>query len=179
MMARHIALLRGINVGGHTVKMQELRRLFESLGFSDIETVIASGNVVFKAAERRARKLEQAIERHLAQELGYEVATFLRTIPELTKVTAQKHFDLAKEAPGAVVYVIFLRSGPAATVEQALRALDTDNDEARVGKREVYWLRRARGKDSEVFGAKLGKLLGAETTARNMNTVQRIVEKYR
>jgi uncharacterized protein (DUF1697 family) len=177
-MTRRIALLRGINVGGHIVKMQELRRLFESLGFSDVETVIASGNVVFEASEGGARELEQSIERHLAQALGYKVATFLRTIPELTEVAAQKHFDLAKEPPGAVVYVIFLRDRPAA-VEQALRALDTDNDESRVGKREVYWLRRARGKSSEVFGGKIGKLLGVETTVRNMNTVQRIVEKYR
>jgi uncharacterized protein (DUF1697 family) len=178
-MARHVALLRGINVGGHTVKMQELRRLFESLGFSGVETVIASGNVVFEASGGRARKLEQAIEGHLAQALGYKVATFLRTIPELAEVAAQKHFDLAQEAPDAVVYAIFLRDRPEAATEQALRALGTDNDEARVGKREVYWLRRARSKDSEVFGVKIGKLLGSETTVRNMNTVQRIVEKYR
>jgi hypothetical protein len=86
---------------------------------------------------------------------------------------------LAKEAPDAVVYAISLRNRPAATFEQALRALDTDNDEARVGKREVYWLRRARSKASEVFGIKIGNLLVAEATVRNMNTVQRIVEKYR
>ena len=178
-MTRRIALLRGINVGGHTVKMQELRRLFESLGFRNVETVIASGNVVFEALEGSARKLEQSIEQHLAQALGYKVATFLRTIPELAEVASQKHFDLAKEAPGAVVYTVFLRERPAASVEQALHALNTDNDESRVGKREVYWLRRARSKDSEVFGVKIGKLLGVETTVRNMNTVQRIVEKYR
>jgi uncharacterized protein (DUF1697 family) len=177
-MARHIAFLRGINVGGRRVKMPELRRLFESLGFTDVETVIASGNVVFESPEGRARDLGRAIERHLAQALGYEVATFLRTIPELAEVAAQKHFDLSKETPDAVLYVIFLRDRPAETVEQALRALDTDNDETRVAGREVYWLRRARGKDSEVFGVRIGRLLGAETTVRNMNTVERIVEKY-
>ena len=178
-MARHVALLRGINVGGHTVKMQELRRLFESLGLSNVESVIASGNLVIESAKRGSREPEQAIERHLAQALGYEVATFLRTVPELAEVAAQKHFDLAKEPAGAVLYVIFLRGRPAAAVERSLRALDTDNDEARVGKREVYWLRRAAGKDSEVFGARMGRLLTGEATARNMNTVRRIVEKYR
>lgn len=178
-MARHVALLRGINVGGHTVKMQELRRLFESLGLSNVESVIASGNLVFESTERGTRKLEQAIERHLARALGYEVATFLRSVPELAEIAAQRHFDLAREPDGAVLYVIFLRSRPTAAVEQALRALDTDNDEAKVGKQEVYWLRRAMGKDSEVFGAKLGRLLTGEATARNMNTVQRIVQKYR
>ncbi len=159
--------------------MPELRRVFESLGFSNVETVIASGNVVFEASQGSVRKLEQAIERHLAQSLGYEVVTFLRTIPELAEVAAQEQFDLSKEAADAVVYVIFLRNRPTEMVEQAFRALDTDNDETRVGKREVYWLRRARSKDSEAFGVKIGRLLGVETTVRNMNTVQRIVEKYR
>ena len=178
-MARHVALLRGINVGGHTVKMRELRRLFESLGFSNVESVIASGNLVFESAERGTRKLEQAIERHLARALGYEVATFLRSVPELAEVAAQKHFDLAQEPAGAVLYVIFLRSRPTVAVEQELRALDTDNDEARVGKREVYWLRRTSGKDSEMFGVKMERLLTGEATTRNMNTVRRVVEKYR
>jgi uncharacterized protein (DUF1697 family) len=178
-MARHIALLRGINVGGHRVKMQELRRLFEALGFANVETVIASGNVVFESPGGGARELERAIEGHLLQALGYGVSTFLRTVPELAEVAAQKHFDLSKEAADAVVYVIFLREAPSEAAVRALRALDTANDETRVGSREVYWLRRVRGKESEVFGVKMGKLLGAETTARNINTVRSIVEKYR
>lgn len=177
-MARYVALLGGINVGGHRVSMQELRRHFESLGFSNVESVIASGNLVFETTARATRKLEQAIEQHLAQALGYEVATFLRSVPELAEVAAQKHFDLTKEPADAVLYVIFLRSRPEAAVEQSLRALGTGNDEARVGKQEVYWLRRARGKDSEIFGARMGKLLTGKATARNMNTVRRIVDKY-
>lgn len=178
-MARHVAFLRGINVGGHTVKMQELRRLFESLGLSNVESVIASGNLVFESAGRGTRGLEQTIERHLAQALGYEVATFLRSVPELAEVAVQEHFELAREPVGATLYVTFLRGRPTAEVEQGLLDLGTGNDEVRVGKREVYWLRRARGKESEVFGVRLGKLLTDEVTVRNMNTVRRIVEKYR
>ena len=178
-MTRYIALLRGINVGGHRVKMDELRRLFEELGLSRVETVIASGNVVFETAETDARRLEHDIERHLARALGYEAPTFLRTVPELAGVAAQKHFDLSREPEGSVVYVLFLRDRPGAGVVKALRELDTANDEARAGKREVYWLRRGRVKDSDVFGAKLGALLGTEVTSRNLNTVQRIVEKYK
>jgi len=177
-MQRHIAFLRGINVGGHTVKMQDLRRLFASLGFSSVETVIASGNIVFESAEDRSRTLEQKIERLLAEALGYQVATFLRTAPELAAVARQQPFELAEMGSGAVVYAIFLREKPKPAVQQALTALNTDNDEVRIGKREVYWLRRAPGKDSDVFGTLLGKALGTETTSRNMNTVRRIVEKF-
>lgn len=177
-MQRHIAFLRGINVGGHTVKMQDLRRLFESLGFSSVETVIASGNVVFESAESAGRPLEQKIERLLLEVLGYNVATFLRTAPELAAVTRQQPFELVELRPGAVLYVNFLREKPNPAMQQALKAINTGNDEVRAGKRELYWLRRAPGKESDVFGTLLGKLLGTETTSRNMNTVRRIVEKY-
>jgi uncharacterized protein (DUF1697 family) len=177
-MPRHIAFLRAINVGGHVVKMQLLRELFESLGFSNVETVIASGNVVFESSGGVGRILEQEIEIILEEALGYQVATFLRTAPELATVVRQQPFDLTKLDPEAAVYVIFLRNKPTVTVSQALRALNTDNDRARVGKREVYWLRRERSRDSEVFGVRLGKVLGAETTMRNMKTVRKIVEKY-
>jgi uncharacterized protein (DUF1697 family) len=178
-MSRHIALLRGINVGGHTVKMQRLRELFESLGFSDVETVIASGNVAFESPEKSGPGLEKKIEQCLEEALGYQVATFLRTIPELAAVAQQQPFSLNEPGPETAVYAIFLRNKPAPQVVQALEALKTGNDEARAGKREVYWLRRERGKDSEVFGARLGKILGTETTSRNMKTVIRLVEKYR
>ena len=177
-MPRHIAFLRGINVGGHLVKMQALRKLFESLGFQNVETVIASGNVVFDVAEGRCSGLEQKIERVLEEAFSYKAATFLRTPSELAAVLKQQPFDLAKGGPEAVVYVVFLRNKPTAAVQKTLSTLNTDNDEVRIGKRELYWLRRARGKESEVYTAKLGKVLGSEMTVRNMNTVRRIVEKY-
>jgi uncharacterized protein (DUF1697 family) len=177
-MPRHIAFLRGINVGGHTVKMPELRRLFESLGFGSVETVIASGNVVFESPQRGGRKLEAAIERVLADGLGFAAATFLRTPSELAAVVRDQPFDLAAEGPEAVVYVHFLREAPSPSVRSALAALATENDEARVGAREVYWRRRARCKEAEVFGVRLGRAIGPENTSRNMTTVRKIADRY-
>ncbi len=78
-MTRTIAFLRAINVGGHTVKMDVLRRHFELLGYTDVETFIASGNVIFTAPSHNAQMLEMTIENKLREALGYEVATFLRT----------------------------------------------------------------------------------------------------
>src|ERR1700742_487088 len=98
-MPRHVALLRGINVGGHTVKMQLLRERFESLGFSNVETVIASGNVVFESPEKSGPSLEKKIERCLEEALGYQVATFLRTVPELSAVVQEQPFNLAEAVP--------------------------------------------------------------------------------
>ena len=64
-MTRYVAFLRAINVGGRRVKMHHLRELFESLGFSNVETFIASGNVIFDSPAEDTRKLEQRIEDHL------------------------------------------------------------------------------------------------------------------
>ena len=95
-MPRLIAFLRAINVGGHTVKMDYLRQLFESMGFTGIETFIASGNVIFtsQAADNPAN-LERAIESGLRLALGYEVATFIRTEAELAAIAAYSPFEPA------------------------------------------------------------------------------------
>jgi uncharacterized protein (DUF1697 family) len=178
-MSRHIAFLRGINVGGsRLVKMQALRKVFASIGFSSVETVIASGNVVFDSSESGGHPLEQKIERALRDELGFEVATFLRTVPELTAVVEKQPFQLGDVESDALVFVGFLRTKPTTTVSKALTALNTDNDQVKVRNREVYWLRRERRKDSQLFAVRLAKVLGSETTMRNMTTVKRIVEKY-
>jgi len=179
-MTRHIAFLRGINVGGgHVVKMAVLRKLFASLGFSNVETIIASGNVVFDSAEGGGKALERKIEKVLKDGLGFEVATFLRTVPQLAAVVEKQPFNLPEVESDAAVSVVFLRTKPAGSVIKALSALNTDNDEVRVEHREVYWLRRERSKDSQAFAVRLAKLLGSEATMRNMNTVNRILAKYR
>src|SRR4030095_12804333 len=82
-MPRYVAFLRAINVGGHIVKMDQLRKLFTQLGFTDVETFIASGNVLFTSPSKSGAALEAKIEKHLKAALGYEVATFVRTATEV------------------------------------------------------------------------------------------------
>ena len=76
-MPKFIAFLRAINVGNHTVTMDQLRRLFEELGFTNVETFIASGNVIFDAKAKTVSSLEAKIEKHLEKVLGYEVSTMV------------------------------------------------------------------------------------------------------
>lgn len=85
-MDRYVALLGGINVGGHRVKMSDLRSLFETMGFDGVETFIASGNVIFGSAVRDTDALERQIEHHLHDALGYKVPTFIRSWEELNAV---------------------------------------------------------------------------------------------
>lgn len=178
-MTRYVALLRAINVGGRTVTMERLRSLFESLGLGRVESFIASGNVIFETRARDAAVLERRIERHLAESLGFEVATFLRSPGELADVVAYEPFASSRPAePGHTLWVGFLRAAPSEEGRQKLLACRTDTDEFHSHGREAYWLRRTRLSDSTVTGARLEKALGMPTTWRNITTVRKLALKY-
>ena len=176
-MARYIAFLRAINVGGHVVKMDKLRGLFEDLGFSQVETFIQSGNVIFDSPARKGSALESKIEQHLQQALGYEVITFVRTVPELIVVAQLDPFKGADSDPEATLYAAFLKQAPGQEAQRKLLSLKTEYDDFYVYQREAYWLRRQR--EGSVFsGAFLEKALSAPATMRNLTTVRKIVAKY-
>lgn len=103
----YIALLRGINVGGHTVKMDALRKLFVELGLTNVRTYIQSGNVFFTTESADRAVLAERIERHLRAALGYEVPACLRTIPELERVVAVDPFASLTVTPDMRLCVMF------------------------------------------------------------------------
>ena len=80
-MPRYAAFLRAVNVGGRVVKMDALKKIFESMGLADVETFIASGNVVFSS--KGVKGLDAKIAAGLEKALGYEVPTFVRTVGEI------------------------------------------------------------------------------------------------
>ena len=88
-MARYVAFLRAVNVGGRIVKMDELRGLFAEVGLSEVETFIASGNVIFSTTAKATAALEQKIETHLKKALGYDVPTLIRTTAEVAIAAAR------------------------------------------------------------------------------------------
>lgn len=174
-MTKYVAFLRSINVGGRTVKMDRLRRLFESLGFSNVETFIASGNVMFVSASRNVKTLEGKIEAKLEQTLGYEVATFVRKTDELVDVAEYKPFGNLKSGEG--LYIVFVPKPLRAATKRKLMAYTTKTDDFRVHKREIYWRCRTKFRESKFSGSLLEKILGAKATVRNVNTVRKIAEK--
>ena len=107
-MPRYVAFLRAINVGGHVVKMNVLREQFEALGFADVETFIASGNVLFSSRAKTVAALERKIEGRLKAALGYEVATFVRTCDEVSAMAAYAPFPPAMVRTAVSVWVGFL-----------------------------------------------------------------------
>ncbi|MCA1595681.1 MAG: DUF1697 domain-containing protein [Chloroflexi bacterium] len=181
-MNRYIALLRSINVGGHTVKMDRLRVCFEDLRFHNVETFISSGNVIFETDQTGATELEARIELCLAAALGSEVATFLRTPAELARIAALQPFPSSDTRLGeATLSVIFLKQAPVGDLSEKIHGLTTGTDELCVQGREIYWLCRTSVARSAV-GAALQKLTPSSGhlsgTMRNITTVRRLSARY-
>src|ERR1700694_1154674 len=125
-MERYAAFLRAINVGGHPVKMDHLRAMFGEMGFTDVSSVIASGNVIFHTRPRSAHQLEGRIERHLREALGYDVAQFVRSAPELAALARYEPFPRADlDTPGITLSVVFLHTPPSDDARRKLLSMRT------------------------------------------------------
>jgi uncharacterized protein (DUF1697 family) len=173
-VTRYAAFLRAINVGGRVVKMDRLRQLAGGIGLANVETFIASGNLVFESSIRTPAKLEALIERGLQEALQYRVATFVRSLDELAAIAARSPFEDAE----GTLYVGFLRSAPDTAAVRAVRALSTDAESLDVIGRELYWLCRTRFSDSRLSGGALEKVLKGEATLRNVTTVKRMAARW-
>jgi uncharacterized protein (DUF1697 family) len=177
-MPKYVAFLRAINVGGHTVKMDELRRLFESLDFSRVETFIASGNVIFETSSTAAASLPGKIEGCLRKALGYEVATFLRTDSEVAAIAQYKPFgDSAVQSVGAFC-VGFMAAPLGRESERKLMGFKSGIDAFHVHGREIYWLSQKKQSDSTFSNAVFERGLGIRATFRGMNTILRLAAKH-
>jgi len=177
-MPRLIAFLRAINVGGHTVTMERLRKEFEALGLKDVETFIASDNVIFTSRSADRAALEKKIEARLRASLGYEVATFVRTDAEVAAVAGYQPFPAAQIEDGATVYVGFVERPLDAAAARVVMTFKTETDDFRVKGREVYWLRKTRDSDSPFKYVSLEKKLKIRATFRGLNTVARLAAKH-
>lgn len=178
-MPKYVALLRAINVGGHNVKMDYLRQLFESLGFNSVTTFIASGNVIFESTSTDTKLLEKKIENHLQEKLGYQVATFIRSIPELVQIIEYKPFPEEElKAENNTLYIGFLKEQPNNEAKQKILSLATAVDDFHIFGQELYWLCRTKISDSKISGTALEKILSGQMTMRNSTTVNKIASKY-
>lgn len=175
-MVRYIALLRGVNVGGITVKSAALRELFESLGFDDVRTVLASGNVAFEADRADAAALKREIESALSERFGYEAFIVLVTSARLRDVVDAFPFDASDASRQP--WVIF--GSEASALDELLEtAGDTDPevDPVERGDDVVYW-NPVKG---TTVGTPFAKVLGKArfkptTTNRNLRTLEKLLD---
>jgi len=175
-MAVTIALLRGINVGGQKlIKMTELKRAFEAMGFSRVQTYIQSGNILFDAEEEET-SLRRRVEYGIAETFGFPVPTILRTAEGFEHVLAACPFRPDELAQGETLYVYFLAEAPSQGGVDRLLACQSDVDEYRIAGREVYLLCRQSIRKSIFTNNLLEKKLGVSVTARNWQTVSRLAQ---
>jgi uncharacterized protein (DUF1697 family) len=170
-MARLVGLLRGINLGAkRRIAMADLRALLTELGYEDVRTVLASGNIIFTGPKAKAReKLEQAI----AERFGFQVDVVLRTMAELHSVVADEPFG--EEIDNDTRYfVVFLPSTPDVS---SLDGQDFAPDKFAANGREIYAWCPDGMQNSRLMKA-LGKPHPGATTAtvRNMATVKKLLE---
>lgn len=171
-----VAFLKGINVGGHRLTMDELRSALAPLGLPDVRTFIASGNVIFGPDDRTSDALETEIEGQLSTSLGYGVATFLRSLPALSAVADFVASQM--DDSGWKPHVMFGKTEASAEARKALAGLETPDDLFRHHGREVVWLRRGGLTDSDVKSHHLNRALQKQpVTTRTVKTVQRLVAK--
>src|SRR5215469_4393175 len=177
-MSRFISFLRAINAGPRrSVKMELLRRVFESLHFADVATFLGSGNVVFRTSAKNAKTLERRIEKGLRHVLGYEVAAFVRTDTELAQIVNCRQFRIS-EADGRDFNIIFLADALDAGLRCKLMALNTDADEFSVHGREIYWLRRKKQSGVGFSSVPLEKTLCRPFTTRGGRTIKKMALKH-
>lgn len=178
VMSRFVAFLRAVNVAGRRVKMDDLRHHFESIGFSEVETYIASGNVVFATPAVSPRSLEKGIEKKLREALGFEVAVFVRTEAELAAIGAYKPFRPSNLESAVALNIAFLTEPLVAASKRKLMALKTEIDDFHIHGREIYWLCRKKQSESTFSNAVLEKTLGCQATLRGANTIKKMAAKY-
>jgi uncharacterized protein (DUF1697 family) len=172
---RQIALLRGINVGNHgRVGMGPLRELLGGLGYDDVRTHLQSGNVVLGATatgERLRRELEQAI----AAEFGVEIDVIVRTRDDLAKVVARNPLGEVADNPSRYL-VSFLSAKPDPKLVRELEKLKVATEQFVVVGRELYAWHPGGVGVSKLSKAFADGKLGVTATARNWNTVTKLLE---
>lgn len=169
----YVALLRGINVGGHRpVKMSELRTTLEKVGCTNVATYINSGNVVFAHDEKSEAKLLAIVEAAIAKQTGFEVDVVLRTRSELAKVVTNNPFKKAKPEQ---LYVFFMAKKPARDALATFDAKPFEPETFAIVGRELYVLLPNGLGRSKLVGTLVRKSPVKEATARNWRTIQTLI----
>jgi len=183
-MTKYVALLRGINVNGITIAMTDLTDLFGELGFSEVRTILASGNVLFRTGEAPAdpkaaaadlAERKAVIEQALQERFDYEAHIVLVEADSLDRIIMSYPFDAERD--GWHPYVMFA-SDPAALTELAghARELDPVDERIELGHGVLYWeVRKSVGIKSN-FSKKSGKPKYRDTTTtRNLHTLSKLL----
>jgi uncharacterized protein (DUF1697 family) len=171
----HIALLRAVNVAGHNpLAMSDLRGLFIDLGFTSVQSLLQSGNIVFQTGQPAGSALESRLEKETLKRLGVTADYLVRSAKQWARIVAANPFpQQAKTSPNQLVAMVLKSPARPANVD-ALKAQIQGPEEVQGGPRCLYILYPEGIGRSKLTGALIEKKLGVRGTARNWNTVLKL-----
>lgn len=157
--------------------MAELKKLFESMGFQGVRTILNSGNVLFQAGGAPTKTLGDKIEKEIEKAFGHKVAVILRTIPEIQEIADSDPFKKVKVTPDTRLYITFLSDQPAANLKLPYEASQKDFKILSIQDGAVFsvvTLKPNRGTTEAM--ADLEKQFGKRITTRNWNTITKMLK---
>jgi len=174
-VATYVALLRAVNVGGRSLVMADLRATFAKLGFADAKTLLQSGNVVFAGEKRSTAELERLLEAGTEKHHKMQVDFMVRSAKEWRDIVAANPFPKEAKADPGRLHVLALKGAPAAGAELALQAAIKGPETVRVIGKNAYIYYPDGAGASKLTPALLEKHLAHRGTARNWNTVLKVL----
>ncbi|WP_442845364.1 DUF1697 domain-containing protein [Leeuwenhoekiella sp. H156] len=175
-MSQKIALLRGINVGGHRIiKMADLKKLMTDLDFTSVKTYIQSGNIVFEAADQISEALSTQIKEAIAARFGFEVPVLVLNGAELEEAVNQNPY-LNTEIDLSSLHLTLLSKTPETNKIVDLMAFDSEPDAFTIKDRFIYLKLDTQYHKTKISNAFFEKKLGVEATTRNRKTILKLME---
>jgi uncharacterized protein (DUF1697 family) len=172
----YIALFRAINVGGHAViKMSDLKKMFEQMGFIEVTTYIQTGNVVFSSNESDVKKLEAKIEKKFKSATGYESKIFILTNEKLKKATSHNPFEPEKRDKILKCHLMFLSGKPDSAHSNALIKLKGKEYQFHIYDDVLYYAYPNKFAGNRRF-IDFEKVLGVTGTSRSWKVVDKLIE---
>jgi uncharacterized protein (DUF1697 family) len=171
-MERYASILRGINVSGKKqIRMADLAALYESLGFGNVRTYIQSGNVIFEAADGKAKKIVQDIEQAIKKRYGFDVPVLVRARAEMRATISANPFLKEKAIDTSKLHVSFLERAPGNSVVSTFSPGPLGEDRYVIKGCDVYLYCPGGYGKTKLSNSFLEKQLGVSATTRNWKTV--------
>lgn len=174
-MNTYIALFRGINVGGHNrLLMQDLRDLFNELGYQKVDTYIQTGNVVFQAEEKDKQNMSEKISSAVEEHHGFKPKVLVLELAEMQEAVEANPFTEAESEPKSL-HLNFLVAKPTDPDLESLENYKKESERFEL-KGNVFYLHAPEGIGRSKLAEKTEKLIGVSMTGRNWRTVQKIMK---
>lgn len=173
----YVAFLRGINVGGNSmIKMEDLVKEFKKLGFSNVKTVLASGNVVFDSKESDTGTITKTIAQKLGKLLGREISVMVRSLNDIRAIVESEPFKGVKLTPTTKTFITFIPAYTKSMNQNKPVALDDCTILKVVEGMAVSYLHEEPGKGTLDLMSAIEKEYGKKVTTRTWNTILKVLK---